>query len=307
MSAPTATLEQHTCPNCGATTSFDPALRTVRCPFCGTDFGVSGTAAAVPTLVNVDQFVLPFRLTAEASAESIRAWLGSSFFAPRDLKSRSTIRQGTGTYVPFWRFDAEADSDWEGEVSRTNTRQVQRVVTNADGKSETRWVDEQYLTWHPRSGSHRGSHRTYVTASTGLTQQEADQLMPFPEEGMRTFTADLLAGFAAEQPGVDEDGAWETGERRIREMERDECAQEVERLTRVETQLSNRRTALCYLPVWVYTYAYQGKQFHVSVNGDTGEIIGDRPVSRGRVAMVVAAVAVVVILIIIAIVVLQSG
>ncbi len=304
MSVGTATLEQHTCPNCGAITAFDPAMRTVRCPFCGTDFGIGGSAAAVPTL-NVDQYVLPFRLNAETSAERIREWLGSSFFAPRDLKSRSTIRQGNGIYVPFWRFDARADSNWEGEVSRTNTRQVQRAVQNADGRTETRWVDEQYLTWHPRTGSHQGNHRAYITASTGLSQSEADQLMPFPEEGMRTFSPDLLSGFSAEQPGVDEDGAWETGEQRIREMERAECAKEVERLSRVETQLSDRKTALCYLPVWVYNYAYQGQQFHVSVNGDTGEIIGDRPVSRGRIAMVVAAVAVVVILIIVAIVLLQ--
>ena len=50
------------------------------------------------------------------------------------------------------------------------------------------------------------------------------------EEAMRTYSTDLLAGYAAEEPGIDETGAWEPGETRIREMERDECAREVERL-----------------------------------------------------------------------------
>jgi len=146
--------------------------------------------------------------------------------------------------------------------------------------------DEQYKTWHPRQGSHSGHHRTYVCASQGLTQTETDQLMPFPEEGMRTFSTDLRAGYSSEEPGVDERGAWEPGETRIRELERDECASEVERLTTVETRVNNRQSAVCYLPVWLYNYKYDGKHFRVLVNGHTGEIMGDRPVSKLKVWLI---------------------
>jgi hypothetical protein len=108
----------------------------------------------------------------------------------------------------------------------------------------------------------------------------------------------MLVGYSSEEPGIDERGAWESGEARIREMERAECATEVERLTRVETRLSNRQSAVCYLPVWLYNYKYDGKQYRVLVNGHTGEIVGDRPVSKLKIWLTVGAVVLVVLVVV---------
>jgi DNA-directed RNA polymerase subunit RPC12/RpoP len=295
----TDAIETYTCSNCGATTSFDPGTRTLRCPFCGSEIAVRSSGAALPTITS-PQLVLPFKVTNDQSTEQIREWLGSSFFAPGDVKSRAALDRGQGTYVPFWRFDADAHSVWEGEVSQTHTRQVPQTFTNSSGKQETRMVSEQYQTWHPRSGTHAGQHRTFVCASTGLTQAEADRLMPFPETGMLTYSNDVLVGFSSEEPGVDEDGAWQAGEARIREAERDACAREVERLTRADITLSNRRTALCYLPVWLHTYRYESKDFRVLVNGYTGEIVGDRPISKAKVILVVGGIVAVLVLVLVA-------
>lgn len=300
VSASAANAPQtYTCANCGATTSFDPGAKTLRCPFCGSEVAVNATAAAA--LVTAPQFVLPFKLDKDASATRVREWLGSSWFAPGDLKNRSAFDKSQGTYVPFWRFDADASSNWEGEVSQTHTRQVQKQFTASDGTRSTRMVDEQYQTWHPRTGSHSGHHRTFVPASQGLTQSQADDLMPFPEEAMMTYSTDLLVGFAAEEPGIDEAGAWSSGESRIRGMEHDACAKEVERLTRAETTLSNRQSAVCYLPVWLYNYRYKGQPYRVLVNGYTSEVVGDRPVSKVRVALAVVAVVIVILLIVLVI------
>lgn len=296
-------VDTYTCQNCGATTSFDPGTTTLRCPFCGTQLVVRADAAAAD--ITVDHYILPFKVLKDDSQERIREWLGGSFWAPGDLKSRSALDRGQGSYIPFWRFDADTHSRWEGEVSRTHTRQVPRTRTNAEGRTEQYMATETYKTWHPRSGEHSGSFRAWVPASTGLTQAEADRLMPFPEEGMMTYSTDLLVGFSAEEPGIDEDGAWVIGEQMIRDMARDACEGQVERLTRVETLLSNRRSAVCHLPIWIYGYRYQGAEYRVLVNGYTGEVVGERPVSRTRVAMAIAA-AVIVVVIIIALIVLLN-
>lgn len=261
-------------------------------------------ASAAAADLSVDQFVLPFKIQKEQSAERIRTWLGGSIWTPGDLKSRSALDRGQGVYIPFWRFDADASSEWEGEISKTHTRQVQKTRTNAEGKTERYTGTETYKTWHPRSGRHQGSHRTWIPASTGLTLEEADELMPFPDEAMMTYSPDLLVGFSAEDPGLDEDGAWVSGEQRIREMEREACAREVERLTRADTTLSNRRSAVCYLPVWTYSYTYQQETYRVLVNGSTGEVVGDRPVSRARVAIAVGIGVALVVIVILLIVVL---
>jgi predicted RNA-binding Zn-ribbon protein involved in translation (DUF1610 family) len=289
-------VQSYTCPNCGATTAFAPGTTSLRCPFCGTELSVRASAAAAGTYTGA--LVLPFKLDKDASATRIREWLGDGFFSPGDLKHRSAIEHGQGTYVPFWRLDADAHSEWEGEISETRTRRVQRAVRDPDGSTRQAMVDEPFKVWHPRSGTHDGRHRTWVTGSSGLTQSEADQLMPFPEQALMTYSPDLLAGFAAEEPGVDERGAWVAGEPRIRELESEQCARQVEKITRVQTELSNKEAVLCFMPVWLYTYHYQGKPFRVLVNGHTGEILGDRPTSRTKVVAAVAAAAIVCIIVI---------
>lgn len=290
-------VEKFTCDNCGATTSFDPGTTSLRCPFCGAQLVVRASGAATGTLA--DRFVLPFKIQRQDSQQLIREWLGSSFFAPGDLKSRSALDRGHGSYIPFWRFDADAFSEWEGEISRTHTRQVPRTRQRSDGQTERYMATETYKTWHPRSGSHQGSHRAWVPASTGLSSSESDALMPFPEGAMMTYSPDLLAGFSAEEPGIDEDGAWVLGEQIIREYEREACAREVERLTRVDTTLSEPESALAYLPIWIYGYRYKSQDYRVLVNGATGEIVGDRPVSRTRVMAAVAVGLLVVIVIVV--------
>ncbi len=285
----TSTLEAYTCTNCGATISFDPRTQMLRCPFCGTAIAVRAAAAGSAVPGDVPRLVLPFTIDKDAAIVSIREWLGDSFFAPRDLQSRSTLDRGQGTYVPFWRLDAHASSEWEGEVSETRSRQVPRQFTTGDGKTETRLEPEEYRIWHPRSGTHEGQHRAWICGSTGLTSDEADRLMPFPEEGMLTWSTDAIAGYSAEEPGIDVAGAWATGEPKIQQMERDQCAGEVERLTRVDTRLSDRTAAVCYLPVWLFGYRYDGVDYRVLVNGQTGEIVGTRPKSRARVVATIAA------------------
>lgn len=301
----TTTLETYACSNCGATTSFDPRTQMLRCPFCGTAVAVRAAAAGAHVPADVPRLVLPFSIDKDGAVAGIREWLGDSFFAPRDLQSRSALDKGRGTYVPFWRLDAHASSEWEGEVSETHTRQVPRQFTTGDGKTETRLEPEEYKTWHPRRGTHDGQHRAWICGSTGLTADEAERLMPFPEEGMLTYSADAIAGYSAEEPGIDVTGAWAAGEPKIQQMERDACAREVERLTRVDTRLSDRKAAVCYLPVWLFGYRYDGADYRVLLNGRTGEVVGKRPKSRARVIATIAAVALVIALIVVLVLILR--
>lgn len=300
-----ATLETYICSNCGATTSFDPRTQMLHCPFCGTAVAVRAAGAGAQLPADVPRLVLPFSIDKEGAVAGIREWLGDSFFAPRDLQSRSALDKGQGAYVPFWRLDARATSEWEGEVSETHTRQAPRQFTTGDGKTETRLEPEEYKTWHPRSGTHDGQHRAWVCGSTGLTADEAERLMPFPEEGMLTYSGDAIAGYSAEEPGIDVTGVWAAGEPKIQQMERNACAREVERLTRVDTRLSDRKAAVCYLPVWLFGYRYDGADYRVLLNGWTGEIVGKRPKSRARIITTIAAVTLVIALIVVLIVILR--
>ena len=39
-----------------------------------------------------------------------------------------------------------------------------------------------------------------------------------------------------------------------------------------------------YLPIWFISYRYRDKDYIFAMNGQTGKVIGEPPVSRGKVA-----------------------
>ena len=48
---------------------------------------------------------------------------------------------------------------------------------------------------------------------------------------------------------------------------------------------------LLLLPVWISTYRFRNKAFNVYINGQTGEIFGESPVSILKIGIIVLAVA----------------
>jgi hypothetical protein len=54
--------------------------------------------------------------------------------------------------------------------------------------------------------------------------------------------------------------------------------------------------ALVWLPIWIYGYMYNNQHYRVVVNGQTGEVQGQRPTSAIKVTMVTAAAVIVIVL-----------
>ena len=51
---------------------------------------------------------------------------------------------------------------------------------------------------------------------------------------------------------------------------------------------------LILLPLWIASYLHAGKTFQVLVNANTGEVVGERPISKVKVAFAVLAVLIVI-------------
>jgi hypothetical protein len=44
------------------------------------------------------------------------------------------------------------------------------------------------------------------------------------------------------------------------------------------------------MPLWIATYMFGGKTYHVYVNANTGKVIGERPYSAVKIALLVLVV-----------------
>jgi DNA-directed RNA polymerase subunit RPC12/RpoP len=272
------------CPNCAAQIEFDSDLHAAECPFCATPVVTdTGTHRHIKP-----QGLLPFALDERAGRDAMTQWLGDLWFAPNGLQQyASKGRRLTGIYVPYWTFDAQTVSDYQGEQGTDyyETRQVTR-----DGKTETEQV--RRTRWrHVRGRVSRFFDDVLVLASHSLPKRYTDALEPWDLTAMEPYRPEYLAGFRAEGYQVDlTDGFQEARAVMDRQITRDvkfDIGGDRQRIHNIDTQISDVTFKHVLLPVWMAAYKYKGKSYRFVVNGRTGRVQGERPWSAWKITFAV--------------------
>ena len=73
----------------------------------------------------------------------------------------------------------------------------------------------------------------------------------------------------------------------MEQKERSACDSLVERLDGISCRFGEMLTQRVILPVWIFRYQYKGKTQRAVMNGQTGELHGERPVSALKVALAI--------------------
>jgi DNA-directed RNA polymerase subunit RPC12/RpoP len=293
-----------TCQNCGATTNV-AASRAIRCPFCGSEQVI---ARPDDPLVAQPEAIVPFQVEAASADEIYRTWLGTGFFRPKDLTQASTDHKMRAVFLPFWECRAEAHSRWAATSGIDHQRSEEYTTTeNGQTVTKTRTVTE--TRWRPAQGEHRETYpRELISASKGLAQEWVGRLGDYEFGQLQTYRPEFLLGRESEEAALDEAAARQAAARQIEAKERSACAGLVpgdrHKDLRVETTLSGETARLLFLPVWIASFQYDGKLYRCVVNGQTGKIGGEAPVSKGRVALVIGGVVAVIVVIVLLIVLL---
>ncbi len=282
------------CPNCGGVVEFQGASHSTECPFCASPVVVdTGTERKIKP-----QAVLPFALDEPAARKALVKWLGSLWFAPnRLLEFTRAGRAMNGVYVPYWTFDADTQSSYRG-AKGVHYYETRTVTVNVNGKNETRQEQVQKTRWYPASGSvSRAFDDVLTIASTSLPTRLGDGLEPWDLGQMQAYTPDYLAGFQAEGYTVAlADGNTVAKAKManvIREDVRRDIGGDEQRIDSVDTDYSAETFKHILLPVWMAAYKYNAKSYRFLVNGQTGEVQGERPWSVWKITFAVLGVAIV--------------
>jgi hypothetical protein len=272
------------CPNCGAQTEFDADLHAAECPFCATPV-VTDTG---PHKHIKPRGVLPFGLSEEQARDAMADWLGGLWFAPNGLQEYA--RKGrplSGIYTPYWTFDADTKTAYSGQrgTHYYETRTVMR-----DGKRTQQRVRK--TRWRSVSGRvARFFDDVLVLASKSLPKKYTDGLAPWDLTELEPYRPEYLAGFRAEAYQVElEDGFTEARaimDRRIRRDVKFDIGGDEQRITQLNTQVSDVTFKHILLPVWMAAYKFRGKTYRFVVNGRTGRVQGERPYSPWKIAFAV--------------------
>jgi DNA-directed RNA polymerase subunit RPC12/RpoP len=299
-------IEGHTnevkCPACAAVVLLEDKVKTDRCPYCGTHLE---NEPRVAEAMIQPEGVLPFKVDRRDAIDAIRRWITSLWFAPTALMKMHDVGQLNGVYVPFWTFDSMTYTHYTGERGDDYWVTETYTETNAQGQTETKTRQVRKTRWTPVAGEVRHFFDdVLVCASKGLPEAYRDMVTPRELKGLEEFKAEFLSGFKTERYTIGPRDGFGVAKGIMDGYIRELCCRDIggdhQRLDTVSTRHVGVTFKHLLLPVWFGTYRYLDKTYRVIVNGRTGQIMGDRPYSWVKIALLVVAIILAVVLAILA-------
>ena len=277
----TDTMRSYSCPSCGAELICDETTAATSCPYCGNPTVVPGqfSGALRP------DFVIPFKLSKEDAVKALKNHYKGKFFLSKRFKAENHIQEIQGIYVPFWMFDGEAEGDARYEATRSRTYE----------SGDYRVTETDYFDIY-RSGS-VAFEKVPVDASSKLSDDHMDSIEPYDYRELKPFSTAYLPGFLADKYDVSVEQCRERADRRCEGTFTSALQRSVRRYdtcTVKELNVHLRRGKVQYalMPVWMLNTKWKGKDFLFAMNGQTGRLVGDLPISWGKFWGLFAAIAV---------------
>ncbi|HWL23219.1 MAG TPA: hypothetical protein VNR38_05640 [Ureibacillus sp.] len=268
------------CDACAAEMVYDALEVANVCPYCGSNHVME--AAAENSLE--PNGIIPFAVTKEQANSNFRQWIKRKWFAPNEAKRSAKADAFSGVYLPYWTFDTDTHSTYSARYGKN------RTVTDKDGKTRT------VTDWYSTSGTYdRYIDDHLVLASKRYNEKILKQVEPFGTNESLTFNKDFLHGYIAERYSVGLEEGWLTAKAGIRNRLHQEIDSHI-RLRYHADKVSNLQVSVVYskvkfkyimLPLWLSSFKYKEKIYQFMVNGQTGKVGGQSPISPIKVAFAV--------------------
>jgi len=282
-------LQQLACKSCGATVQVPPSdRRDLKCPFCDTAY-VAEAAAPAEGVVKPESLI-PFRFDAAACRSAFGEWIGAGWFRPNNLKALARLDKIAGLYLPFFTFDALAQSAWTA-MAGFYYYVTERVQETENGRSV--WRDKQVrkVRWEPASGSRRDRYDDVLVPA--VQNQRMDLILkvyPYDTKaGLVPYDPAYLAGFGVLNPDMPLKAVYQIARQSMESDQVQRCSGDVpgdtQRDLRVRTDLSEQTFKHVICPLWVGSFRYKGKVYPFVLNGESGKLYGEKPWSWVKITL----------------------
>lgn len=263
--------QKNVCPNCGGEVLMEEHTSATQCPYCDSylilNERVEGEYAP--------KWILPFQLGRETCKKSLRERFQKNLFAPTDFLSEARLNGMQGVYVPHWLYDYKTRCVMQGEATRVRVwRSGNTEYTETSYYAVGRDMEVDY-------------DKIPVDASKVMPDQVMDLMEPYRYGQLIEFSPEYMSGFYAEKYNMPAE--------ELESRARDKMTQSAAAMLResyagygsvrvADQQIQVRDSSAAYglLPVWKYEYTYNGQKYLFYVNGQTGKIVGEAPLSKKK-------------------------
>lgn len=273
-------MRAYSCPSCGAELLCEATTAATSCPYCGNPTVVPGQFSGILK----PDYVLPFKLSKEDAIKALKKHYLKKPLLPSTFSKANHLEEIKGVYVPFWMYDGEASGSAQFHATQVHT------YTSGDYEiTETSHYDVR------RAGS-LGFEKIPVDASSKMPDDYMDSIEPYDYSALKPFSTAYLPGFLADKYDVSVEDSRERADKRcvgslICALQGTVSGYTTCNETSRNIHLKRGKVQYALLPVWLLNTKWEGKDFLFAMNGQTGKLVGNLPVSTKRVIGLFAAIA----------------
>ena len=266
-----ANMRSYTCPSCAAEIICDATTAATSCVYCGNPTIVPGQFSAQLK----PDYIIPFKLDKNAAVEALQQYYKGKKFLPGNFNNANHIDEIKGVYAPFWLYNGETDASMRFKGTKVNKyRRGDYEITETD---HYRIVREGSVTFE----------RVPVDSSTKMPDAHMDSIEPYDFSELKPFSTAYLPSFLADKYDEDAEVCSKRANERIVASTEDAFRRTVvgyNTVTREYSRIDLKKGDIKYalMPVWLLSTKWNGKDYLFAMNGQTGKLIGDLPVDKGK-------------------------
>ncbi len=275
-------ITQYSCPSCGAEIIVDKSTAADFCYYCHNPVVMSDkvSGAFKPSKI------IPFKLDKAEAKRIFLDYAKKKWFCPKDYFSDANSEKISGVYYPFWVTDADADAFLD-----TTAFRVRSWTSGEYHYTETSKYDVK------REGN---IHFEDITTSAFSTEDKKmlEGILPYPKNEHIDFSMPYLQGFLAKKRDIEREALGDDVRRKMEGYSETLLKDTIHGYNSVNTDRLNLKIKSSHweytlMPIWILTYKKGEKTFIYAMNGSTGKIYGELPVSPIKLAILGVGVAII--------------
>ena len=257
------------CPNCGGEIISTDERAASFCSYCG-------ASAVLESRISSEkkpELIIPFKQTKAQCTMAFEKFIKKAIFAPKSYRDAGKAQSFRGIYMPYWLYDMSQ----RGDIS---------VPTSDSHRSGDYIITDHYMMKGTLDNYYNG---VSYDASSSFADDISSDIAPFNVKDITTFNASFLSGFYADVADVDAgtyrntaiDLAQESTYNYLRKSSPmahqsfDKSKEAVK--SSFLTNVNVTRSAM--FPVWFMAYRNRDRVAYATVNGQTGKVSADIPMS----------------------------
>ncbi len=258
----------YTCEHCGAEVVTSDSEVSTFCVYCG-------NPAIVFSRISREyrpDGIVPFTVTKQEAIRNINTQLRKNNpVVPKEVSEKLKPENIRGIYIPYWVINAKfTEATYLSGLVRRG-KQTEKKYYLRSGESKFKNV--------PIDGSKR------------LNDNISRKLEPFYLEDTKTFDEDYLNGFYSNVSDTTYHELCDSAAERCHILFTEEAMKSIRaKDVKVEDYLYwidvQDDPVYLMMPVWFFTFKFEGKPYTFLVNGQTGKVVGTMPWNKKRIAAV---------------------